>query len=223
MSMRQYYEIGGRRVTLKSSVHTWFLYKGEFGRELSEDIEGAISLDELRNSETDGAKKAALFGEEYRLWLSLLWAFAAEGTPELDPFEDWIKTVSGADIADVVTVVTELYTSTLKPDRRNRGTVDTDDAEEPGSICTESLVDDLLGLHLTLSDLKDVTVGQAINLLSEHTRNIKRARGEEVANPDERYKALREAVELIESGQVTNYRPEDLERIKEKLRRWEDG
>ena len=74
MSMRKYYEIGGRRVTLKSSVHTWFLFKGEFGRELSEVISRAIALDELRQKESDSEKCAVFLGEEYRLWLSLLWA-----------------------------------------------------------------------------------------------------------------------------------------------------
>lgn len=230
MSVRKYYEIGGRRVTLKSSVHTWFLYKGEFGRELSEVISRAIALDELRQKESDSEKCAVFLGEEYRLWLSLLWAFAAEGTPDMAPFGDWIQTVGGVDLADVVMTVSELYTSTLKPDRRSSGALSNDDDDDDenddkaaGSIITEALVDDLLGLNLTLGDLKDVTIGQAINLINEHIRSVKRSRGEETTDPEERYKALKEAVELVESGQVENYDPKALERAKRKLRKWENG
>jgi hypothetical protein len=227
MSMRKYYEIGGRRITLKSSVHTWFLYKGEFGRELSEVISRAIALDELRQKESDSEKRAVFLGEEYRLWMSLLWAFAAEGTPDLAPFGDWIQTVGGVDLADVVTTVSELYTSTLNPDRRFRGGFDDDDDENDdkaaGGIVTEALVNDLLGVGFTLSDLRDVTIGQAINLINEHIRGIKRSRGEKETDPEEQYKALKEAVELVESGQVENYDPKALERAKRKLRKWENG
>lgn len=227
MSMRKYYKIGDRRITLKSSVHTWFLYKGEFGRELSEDISRAIAIDELRQAEGDDVKRAVLLGEEYRLWLSLMWAFAAEGTPKIAPFDDWIKQVSGVDLADVVTTVSELYTSTLNPDRRFRGGFDDDDEDgtenDMAGISTESLIDDLLGVGLTLNDLRDVTIGQAINLINEHILGIRRSRGEKATDPEEQYKALKEAVELVESGQVKNYDPKALERAKRKLRKWENG
>lgn len=227
MSMRKYYEIGGRRITLKSSVHTWFLFKGEFGRELSEVISRAIALDELRQKESDSEKHAAFLGEEYRLWMSLLWAFAAEGTPGLAPFGDWIQTVGGVDLADVVTTVSELYTSTLNPDRRFRGGFDDDNEDgtedDMTGISTESLIDDLLGVGLTLNDLRDVTIGQAINLINEHIRGLKRSRGEKETDPEEQYKALKEAVELVESGKVENYDPKALERAKRKLRKWENG
>ena len=225
--MRKYYEIGGRRVTLKSSVHTWFLYKGEFGRELSEDISRAIALDELRQKESDSEKCAVFLGEEYRLWLSLLWAFAAEGTPDMAPFGDWIQTVGGVDLADVVTTVSELYTSTLNHDRRFRDGFDDDNEDgtedDMTGIGTESLIDDLLGVGLTLNDLRDTTIGQAINLINAHICNVRRSRGEKVTNAEEQYKALKEAVELVESGQVENYDPKDLERAKKKLRKWENG
>ena len=225
--MRKHYEIGGRRVTLKSSVHTWFLYKGEFGRELSEDISRAIAIDELRQAESDDVKRAVLLGEEYRLWLSLLWAFAAEGTPDMAPFGDWIQTVGGVDLADVVTTVSELYTSTLNHDQRFRDGFDDDNEDgtedDMTGISTESLIDDLLGVGLTLNDLRDTTIGQAINLINAHICNVRRSRGEKVANAEEQYKALKEAVELVESGQVENYDPKALERAKRKLRKWENG
>lgn len=221
MGMRKLYEIGGRRVTLKSSVHTWFLYKGEFGRELSEDFERAIVIDALRSKEADEIKKARLFGEEYRLWMGLLWTFAAEGTPRLMPFEDWVKTIDGVDLAEIVKTVTELYLPTIKPDRKNRGM--SADEDESGGVCTEELVDDLLSIGITIEDMRDMTIAQALNIFHAHIRRIKRARGEKNADPEEQYKALKEAVELIESGEVTDYDPKELERVKEKLRRWENG
>lgn len=221
MGMRKLYEIGGRRVTLKSSAHTWFLYKGEFGRELSEDLERAIAINALRAKEADEIKKARLFGEEYRLWMGLLWAFAAEGTPRLMPFEDWIKTIDGVDLAEIVKIVTELYFPTIKPDRKNRGL--SDDEDESGGVCTEELVDDLLSVGVTIEDMRDMTIAQALNIFHAHIRRIKRARGEKDTDPEEQYRALKEAVELIESGEVTDYDPKELERVKEKLRRWENG
>lgn len=216
--MKKAYEIGGQTVTLKSSLHTWFTYKATFGRELAEDMERAIAADRERRAESDDVRRAVLYGEECRLFLQLFWAFADEGTVGLPPFETWLGGIEGVDIADVVKVVSTLFGATVQPDRRNRGK---SGERSSGSICTEAIADNLLGLGVSIADMRDLTVGQAINIIHEHVRNVKRAKGEDVPDPEEQYRILKEAVEMIESGQVTNYGREEYERVKKKLAEWE--
>lgn len=48
--MKISYEIGGRTLTLRATVYTWFAYKSQFGHELGEDLKRAMELDELRKS-----------------------------------------------------------------------------------------------------------------------------------------------------------------------------
>lgn len=217
--MKISYEIGGRTLTLRATVHTWFAYKEQFGRELAEDMERAIALDGLRNKEPDEVKSSLMFGEECRLFLQLLWTFADDGTPELEPFEDWLESISGVDIVDVVRTVSELYASTMKPDRKNRG----GGGGDSGSLTVEELAEMLLSCGVTLSDMRELTVGQAINLIHAHVRSVKRARGEDVPDPEEQYKRLKEAVELIESGAVEDYDVKEYERVKKKLKEYENG
>lgn len=214
-------EIDGRAVTLKSSVYTWFTYKAGFGAELPEDMARAIAIDGQRAKELDDVTRAALLGQEMRLFLQLLWAFASEGTPGLPPFEAWVQSVESIDITNVIKVITELYTATIKPDRRNRGSGSGD--EDGGSVSTEALADMLLDVGVSIGDMKNITVGQAINIIREHVRRVQRSKGEQVSDPDKQYKQIKEIVELIESGKVTDYDPKEYEELKKALREWENG
>lgn len=217
--MKKSYEIGGRKLILCPTVHTWFVYKSEFCRELPEDLARAVSLDELRNNEPDDVKKSALFGEEVRLFLQILWAFAADTTDRLEPFDDWLKTVNSVDIVDVVNTVTQLHYKTLRPDRRNRG----NGSDSESRITAEELAQMLIGIGCTLTDTKDLTVGQAINLVHASVRAAKMARGEKVSDPDLQYRQLKEMIELIDSGEITEYDKKEYDEIKKRLREWEDG
>lgn len=217
--MKKIIEISGSELTLKSSVHTWFVYKAGFGSELSEDMARAVIIAEQREKETDEVKRAALFGAELRLFLQIIWAFADEGTPEMPPFETWIERVESIDLPAAITAVTELYSSTIKPDRKNRGIGQ--EKTESGSISTEQLADMLLTLGISISDMRDITVGQAINIIHEHVRNRLRAQGESVPDPEQRYKMAKEIVELIESGQVEDYDQQEYEKLKRLIKEWE--
>lgn len=212
-------KIDGRTHTLKSSVYTWFTYKAGFGAELPEDMARAIAIDGQRAKELDDVTRAALLGQEMRLFLQLLWAFASEGTPGLPPFEQWVQGIENIDITNVIKVITELYTATIKPDRRNRGSGNGDG----GTVSTEALADMLLDVGVSIADMKNITVGQAINIIREHVRRVQRSKGEQVSDPDKQYRQIKEIVELIESGQVTDYDPKEFEELKKALREWEDG
>lgn len=212
-------EIDDKMLTLKSSVYTWFTYKAGFGAELPEDMARAIAIDGQRTKELDDVTRAALLGQEMRLFLQLLWAFASEGTPGLPPFEQWVQDIENIDITAVINAITELYTATIKPDRRNRGSGNGDS----GATSTEVLADMLLDVGVSISDMKNITVGQAINIIREHVRRVQRSKGEQVSDPDKQYKQIKEIVELIESGKVTDYDPKEFEELKKALREWEDG
>lgn len=220
--MKKSYDIGGRTVTLRSNVHVWLTYKAQFGAELPEDMQRAISLDEERQAAADEVRSAALLGEEVRLFLQVLWAFADEGTEGLPPFEDWAKTVGGVDIVSVVSTVTELYARTMRPDRRYRVSMDGGSGGDD-TLTAEELADMIYGTGADSTALRDMTVGMAINLVRAHINAARRAKGEEVPDPEAQYRRLKEAVELIESGAVEYFDPEDYKRVKEKLRKWENG
>lgn len=217
--MKRLIEISGKEIVLKSSVHTWFAYKAGFGSELAEDMARAIALDEQRRTEADDVKRARLLGQEVRLFLQLIWAFADEGTAEMLPFETWIERVEGIDLPQAIKAVTELYTSTIKPDRKNRGIGQ--EKTENGSVSTEQLGDMLLTLGISISDMRDITVGQAINIIHEHVRNKLRAAGENVPDPEQRYKQAKEIVELIESGAVEDFDRKEYEKLKRLVNEWE--
>jgi len=220
--MKRSYDIGGRTVTLRSNVHTWFVYKAQFGAEMIEDIQRAIALDKLREAAKSETEGAAVFGEECRLFLQVFWAFADEGTEGLPPFNRWLKTVGGVDMPDIVKTITELYESTLKPDRKNRSFGE--DGGTGGSMMTtEELAEMLFRSGADTELLKDMTVGMAINLVHACVNSARRAKGEDVPDREEQYKALKEAKELIDSGQVTDYDPEDYERVAKLLKEWENG
>lgn len=217
--MKVSYEIGGRRLTLRANVHTWFVYKAEFGRELAEDMQRAIELDSLRGKEPDRVKSSAMYGEECRLFLQILWTFADEGTEGLGSFEDWLESVNGADMVSVVRTVTELYVSTVKPDKRNRA----HGGKDGDGFTTEELAEMLLSLGVTISDMRELTVGQALNLLYARARSNSRASGKSVSDPDKQYRILKEIVSAVESGEITDFDPKEYERIKRAVEEWERG
>ena len=219
--MKRSYEIGGRTLTLRSTVHTWFAYKAQFGRELAEDIRRAAELDEERKS-TDDSGSSRLYGEECRLFLQLLWAFADEGTPDLPPFDAWLKTISGADMPDIVKVVTELYISTMRPDKRYRVTSSDGDST---SLTTEELAEMIYGTGADTMALKELTVGMALNLAHAHINSMKRAKGETVSDPEKQYRQLRGILDAYERGEIPpeSIDRQELERIRKAVKEWEDG
>ena len=218
--MKRSYEIGGRTLTLRSTVHTWFAYKAQFGRELAEDIRRAAELDEERKS-TDDAGSSRLYGEECRLFLQLLWAFADEGTPDLPPFDTWLKTISGADMPDIVKVVTELYISTMRPDKRYRVL----SGGESAQTTTEELAEMIYGTGADTMALKELTVGMALNLAHAHINSMKRAKGETVSDPEKQYRQLRGILDAYERGEIPpeSIDRQELERIRKAVKEWEDG
>ena len=218
--MKRSYEIGGRTLTLRSTVHTWFAYKAQFGRELAEDIRRAAELDEERKS-TDAAGSSRLYGEECRLFLQLLWAFADEGTPDLPPFDTWLKTISGADMPDIVKVVTELYISTMRPDKRYRVL----SGGESAQTTTEELAEMIYGTGADTMALKELTVGMALNLAHAHINSMKRAKGETVSDPEKQYRQLRGILDAYERGEIPpeSIDRQELERIRKAVKEWEDG
>lgn len=218
--MKRSYDIGGRTLTLRSTVHTWFNYKAQFGRELAEDIKRAAELDEQRKAAGD-VESAKLYGEECRLFLRLLWAFADEGTPDLPPFDRWLKTVGGVDMPSVVKTVTELYISTMRPDKRYRVLSDGEGAQ----ITTEELAEMIYSSGADTMALKELTVGMALNLAHAHINSMKRAKGETVSDPEKQYRQLRGILDAYERGEIPpeSIDRQELERIRKAVREWEDG
>lgn len=218
--MKRSYDIGGRTLTLRSTVHTWFAYKAQFGRELAEDIKRAAELDEQRKAAGD-VESAKLYGEECRLFLQLLWAFADEGTPDLPPFDKWLKTVGGVDMPSVVETVTELYISTMRPDKRYRVLSD----GEGTQITTEELAEMIYSSGADTMALKELTVGMALNLAHAHINSMKRAKGETVSDPEKQYRQLRGILDAYERGEIPpeSIDRQELERIRKAVREWEDG
>lgn len=219
--MKKTYEIGGRMLILRSNVHTWFAYKAQFGRELAEDLKRAMELDEQRGN-APKVEGAALYGEECRLFLQILWAFADEGTPDLPPFDVWLKSVSGADMPSIVGTVTELYISTMKPDKRYRAASSDGDST---SLTTEELAEMIYSTGADTMALRDLTVGMALNLAHAHINSMRRAKGETVADPEKQYRQLKDILDAYERGEIpdSSIDKAELNRIKKAVKEWEDG
>lgn len=219
--MKKTYEIGGRTLTLRSNVHTWFAYKAQFGRELAEDLKRAMELDEQRGNAPE-IEGAALYGEECRLFLQILWAFADEGTPNLPPFDAWLKTVSGADMPSIVGTVTELYISTMKPDKRYRAASSDGDST---SLTTEELAEMIYSTGADTMALRDLTVGMALNLAHAHINSMRRAKGETITDPEKQYRQLKDILDAYERGEIpdSSIDKTELNRIKKAVKEWEDG
>ena len=206
---------------LRSNVHTWFAYKAQFGRELAEDLKRAMELDEQRGN-APKVEGAALYGEECRLFLQILWAFADEGTPDLPPFDVWLKSVSGADMPSIVGTVTELYISTMKPDKRYRAASSDGDST---SLTTEELAEMIYSTGADTMALRDLTVGMALNLAHAHINSMRRAKGETIADPEKQYRQLKDILDAYERGEIpdSSIDKAELNRIKKAVKEWEDG
>ena len=219
--MKVSFDIGGRTLTLRSTVYTWFAYKAQFGHELAEDLKRAVELDGQREVAGE-VESAALYGEECRLFLQVLWAFADAGTPGLPPFDAWLKTIKGVDMPSVVKVVTELYIDTMKPDKRYR--MRTEDGDTT-SLTTEELAEMIYSTGADSMALRDLTVGMALNLAHAHINSIRRAKGETVADPEKQYKQLRGILDAYERGEIPDscIDKAELERVRKAVKEWEDG
>ena len=207
-------------MTLRANVHTWFVYKAQFGREMGEDLKRALHLDEARDMAEDETESAALYGEECRLFMQLLWAFAREGTDDLPPFEKWLKGIGGVSMPQVVLTVSDLYISTMRPDKKYRIG---EKPESGGTLTTEELAEMIYSSGADSLALKDLTVGMALNLAHAHANSVKRARGESVSDPEKQYRIMRGILDDYERGTITDgdIDPEELEKIKKAVREWE--
>lgn len=219
--MKKTYDIGGGTITLRSTVYTWFAYKAQFGHELAEDLKRAVELDGQREAAGE-VESAALYGEECRLFLQVLWAFADAGTPGLPPFDTWLKTIKGVDMPSVVKVVTELYIDTMKPDKRYRMRTEGGDTT---SLTTEELAEMIYSTGADSMALRDLTVGMALNLAHAHINSIRRAKGETVADPEKQYKQLRGILDAYDRGEIPDscIDKAELERVRKAVKEWEDG
>lgn len=208
-------------MTLRANVHTWFVYKANFGREMGEDLKRALHLDEARNNAADEIEEARLYGEECRLFLQLLWAFAYEGTDGLPPFEKWLKSIGGISMPQVVEMVSELFISTMHSDKRYRLGQKSD--SDGSSMTTEELAEMIYSTGADSMALKDMTVGMALNLAHAHANAIKRARGEKVSNPEKQYRIMRGILDDYERGVLTDedIDPAELDKIKQAVAEWE--
>lgn len=215
------FDIGGREVALRANVHTWFVYKAQFGREMGEDLKRALHLDEARNAAPDEIEEARLYGEECRLFMQLLWAFAYEGTDGLPPFERWVKNIGGVSMPQVVATVADLFIATMKPDKRYR--IGQADSGDGGTLTTEELAEMIYSSGADSLALKDLTVGMALNLAHAHANAIKRARGETVSDPAKQYRIMRGILDDYERGALTDedIDPAELEKIRQAVAEWE--
>ncbi|MBR1724785.1 MAG: hypothetical protein IJ723_07200 [Ruminococcus sp.] len=110
--MKKSYKIGNKTLILKASLYTQLAYKALFGRDLLGDL---VRADELLKSESYEQR-----ADGRVIYLQALYVLADEGSDEtLPPFYDWLSEIDGADIADIIRTVTEMYLSTTKPDRKN--------------------------------------------------------------------------------------------------------
>ena len=219
--MKKSYDIGGRTLTLRSNVHTWFAYKSQFGRELAEDLKRAMELDGQRQAAGD-VEEARIYAEECRTFLQIFWAFADEGTPDMPPFDRWLTTVSGVDMPDIIGTVTELYVSTMKPDKRYRVG---QKIEDGSPLTTEELAEMIYSTGADSLALRDLTVGMALNLAHAHINALRRAKGEKVSDPEQQYKQIKEMLEAIDSGEIPmeSVDLKEYERLKEAVKEWEES
>lgn len=118
--MERMYTIGGEKLRLKASLYTAIAYKAAFGSELIGDLERAAKLVSGSAKRGEDTEAKELYVSGAYLYLRALYIFACEGSAgELPLYDDWLKGIGGVDLADVISVVSELYSSTLKPDRKN--------------------------------------------------------------------------------------------------------
>lgn len=220
--MTKTYEIDGRRVTLKANAHAWIRYKAEFGSELPEDIEKAIATDEMRQQAKNGVERGRLLGEEYRLYLQILWVLICEGTSGTPCFEEWASGVSGLDLPGAVQIVTELFISTMRPDKKYR----VGQGKGDGSRLTaEELIEMIYATGADSMALGDLTVGMAINLVHAHINSIRRARGEQVPDPEKQIKIFRGIIADVDSGAIPPeaIENEELERMRRAVKEWDEA
>lgn len=109
--MKKTYNLGNKTLTLKASLYTQIAYKAEFGHDMLGDLSRADGL--LKSKDSDDNLDGRI------IYLQALYVLAEEGSGELPPFADWLSEIEGADMPDIIKTVSDIYLSTLKPDRKN--------------------------------------------------------------------------------------------------------
>lgn len=206
-------KIGYDTYTLKASLHTFLNYKALFGHDLLDDLSEAEK--ELEAKEHDNKCDGCI------IYLQVLYALIEEGNGAEMPFLEWLEQLDQINLSEIVKAVTGLITSTMKPDRRNRMKTSVTD-EFASSMTIEEISIMLLETGMNLSDFHDITFGMALNMLWEHTRSLRRRRGERVEDPERTYKIMKANLpaltELHDKGKVSD---EEYEEYTRKIREWE--
>lgn len=109
--MKISYKISDKTYILKASLYTQIAYKALFRHDLLTDLAKAddIFMNDNADERTDG----------YLIYLQALYVLADEGTGGLPTFDEWLKSIDGIDMPDVIRTVAALYASTTRADRKN--------------------------------------------------------------------------------------------------------
>lgn len=117
--MEKTLNIDGKAVPLRSSLYTHIAYKAQFCSDLLADLERANELYASFTEEQDRVKSAELMVAYNAIYFQILWVLVREASPDVPTYEEWLKSVGGMDIGEVVKAVTDLIVSTMKADRKN--------------------------------------------------------------------------------------------------------
>lgn len=200
---------------LKASLHTFLSYKAFFGTELLDDL--AQAKKNLDSKEHDDQCDGCL------TFMQVLYVLINEGEGIDEPFLDWISNIDSnhINLPEIVSVVSDIYTKTIRPDKKNRSKNSIKD-EFASTMTIEEMSDMLLGMGVRISDFHDITFGMAINMLWEHVRSDKRKCGEKVEDLERRYKIMKANLpaltELHDAGKVSD---EEYERYRKEIEAWE--
>ena len=198
--MKKSFKINDEWYVLDASLFTFISYKKLFGTDLLNDLEKA---EKMLNSGYDERCDGCI------IYLQALYVLIAEGNsdPELPLFVDWVAGFNKIKLPEIVKIITDLYTQTTRPDRKNR-TANTHIDEFASGMSIEELADMLLEMGVSIADFHDITFGMALNMLWEHSRSLRRRRGEKVEDPERTYKIMKANLpaltELHDAGKISD-------------------
>lgn len=109
--MKKSYKIGNKTLVLKASLYTQIAYKAQFGHDMLGSLSEADKL--LKSKDPDDNIEGRI------IYLQALYVLAEEGSGELPPFADWLSEIDNANMYEVIRTVSDIFLSTLKPDRKN--------------------------------------------------------------------------------------------------------
>lgn len=108
--MTRKFLIGSEQYILKASLYTQISYKAHFGADLLADL---VKADKLLSGNLEDQHGGRI------IYLQAFYVLALEGEGDMLPFTDWLRSVDGADMPEIIKTVAELYASTTRADRKN--------------------------------------------------------------------------------------------------------